>query len=124
MEQEALNIRRGSETRQRTAAVLVRLTPAELATATARAEAAGLSLASYFRAAALGSAGPRVRRQYADVDMLRRLLGAVGKVGANVNQLAAAANRGALPDDADIGSAVRDIRDLRAGIMQALGREP
>lgn len=124
MEQER-SPRRGSETRQRTAAVMVRLTPDECATLNTRAEAAGLSPAGFMRAAALGNAGPRARRQQpANVDVLRRLLGAVGSVGANCNQLSARANRGELPAVDELRAAAGDIRELRSGIMTALGRVP
>ena len=125
MERAVETTRRGTERRQRTAAVFVRFTPAEFATLSERAEAAELSAAGFLRHAALGTRSLRARRQpAANLDVLRRLLGAVGKLGANVNQLAAASNRGALPDGGDIHAAAADIRMLRAQIITALGREP
>ena len=118
-------IRHGTEKRQRSATVTIRLTPAELSELQIRAERRGLSSASYCREALIGTAGRRAQRRHpANVDELRRLLGAVGKVGANVNQIAAAANRGRAPDGDEILSAAIDIREMRSAIMQALGRAP
>ncbi len=125
MEETTKPARRGSETRQRTATVLVRLTPAELATLTERATAAGLSAAGYCRAAALGSAGPRARRRGREnIDMMRQLLAVWGKLGANVNQLAARANRGDTPARDELTRASQAVSESRDALMIALGRSP
>jgi hypothetical protein len=53
----------------------------------------GLSMGAYLRALALGSPGPRaVRRPPVERKELARLLGQLGKVGSNLNQLAHAFN--------------------------------
>jgi hypothetical protein len=119
------NPKRGSETRQRSKTVTVRLTPPEFDALAARAAASGLKPPGYIRAAAAGAAGPRARREIpASVNELRQLLGAVGKLGANVNQLAAAANRGEVPAERELSSAALAVRDMRAAIMASLGRSP
>ena len=125
MDEDIRTRRRGTETRQRSATVTIRLTPVELGELQTRAERRGLSSASYCREALIGTAGPRAQRRHpANVDELRRLLSAVGKVGANINQLAAAANRGQAPGGDEIVSAASAIREMRSAIMNALGRTP
>ena len=54
---------------------------------------AGLSVGAFLRALALGSAGPRaVKRPRVEREQLARLLGEIGKLGSNVNQIARWAN--------------------------------
>ena len=58
------------------------------------AEQAGLSVGAFLRALALGNAGPRaVRRPPVERKELARLVGHLGKVGSNINQLAHGFNR-------------------------------
>ena len=124
MDEAVRPARHGSETRQRTATVLVRLTPTELSALTDRATAAGLSAAGYCRAAALGAAGPRARRRGREnIDMMRRLLAVWGKLGANVNQLAARANRGDTPARDELAAASQAVRESRDALIIALGRQ-
>ncbi len=123
---EGRSSRSGSAVRKRSAGVFVRLTPAEFANVTERAAAAGLSLGGYLRAAGTGTAGPRARHKpVQDAELLRMALRAIGALGNNVNQIAAAVNRGELDvDNTNLEAAVADIRMLRAGVMKALGRAP
>lgn len=103
--------------------VAVRCTAAEHAAITAAAAQAGLSVGAYLRVVGLGTAGPRaVRRPSVERAELARLLGEIGKLGSNVNQLAHAVNRGDIPDWADLASAVSAVDDMRAAVMKALGR--
>ena len=76
------------------------------------------------RALALGSAGPRaVRRPPIERKELARLLGHLGKVGSNLNQLAHAFNRnGQAPALAELNAIRQQIGELRDALMQALGR--
>ncbi len=109
----------------RPAPLSIRLSPEERADLTSRAERAGLSVGGYFRAAVLDVPLPRVsRRPSADRAELARLLGAVGKIGSNVNQLAYVANTGSWPDSRAIAQAVADIRWMRDSLMLALGVHP
>jgi hypothetical protein len=109
----------------RPAPLSIRLSPEERADLTSRAERAGLSVGGYFRAAVLDVPLPRVsRRPSADRTELARLLGAVGKIGSNVNQLAYVANTGSWPDSRLIAQAVADVRWMRDTLMLALGVTP
>jgi hypothetical protein len=98
----------------------LRLTPDERADLDARAKAAGLSVGGYFRAAVLGAPPPN-RRRAADAPELARLMGAIGRIGSNINQLAHVANAGSWPDSRALDEAVADIRWMRNAVMKALG---
>lgn len=79
----------GSETRQRTYIVAVRLNGAERAELTRRADRAGLSVPSYIRHQALDVAPPRQRpRPNVETVLLARLLGQIGDMGSAVNDMA------------------------------------
>lgn len=108
----------------KTCFVAVRCTADEHASLTAAATQAGLSVGAYLRTTALGSPSPRaVRRPPAEKEALARLLGAVGKVGGNVNQLARAANTtGDMPAPDELAAIAGDVRAIRAALMKALGR--
>jgi hypothetical protein len=110
----------GSEKRQRDrGAILVRLLPEERATIEAKARAAGLSLASFARAAMLGSAGPRARRApTVNAELLGYAIAALNKAGSNLNQIARALNSDrpiaidrCLVTLAEVQSAAARIRD-------------
>ncbi len=114
----------GSETRQRTQIIATRWTPAERAELDVRAERAGLSVSAYLRQQALGGSGPRARRRpHVDAALLLDVLGQVGHIGSNINQLARAANAGGWPSTLVIENAAQDVADLRAAIRQALGKD-
>jgi hypothetical protein len=115
---------RGSETRQRNRQVLLRLTDAEHAELEARADRAGLAVGAYVRQQALGGSGPRARRRPpADATLLLDVLGQVGHIGSNINQLARAANAGGWPSTLVLNDAAQDVADMRAAIRQALGKD-
>lgn len=121
--------RSGSEQRQRQRVLHVRLTDAEYATLEARAGETGLSMGSLVRAEVLGNAGVRAaRRPHVDSALLARVLGQLGKIGSNANQLARAANTDRLdPDDevpAQVSRLLAEIEAIRALVMQAMGRQP
>jgi len=115
----------GSETRARTKHLTVRLTSEERAAVDRAAEHASLTVGSYVRQALLGAPAPReVRRKPADRRELARLLGAIGHVGANLNQLALHANMGVIVYGNEIDQALVELKQVRDAIMVALGREP
>jgi len=89
------------------------------------ASQAGLSFGAFLRALALGSAGPRaVRRPPVERKELARLLGGVGKLGSNVNQLTHAYNSvGVRPELAELTAIKEELRVMRAALLKALGRE-
>ena len=109
----------------RTKLIPVRCTAVERAAIKAVADKAGLSVGAFLRAAALGDAGPRaVRRPPIERKELARLLGHLGKVGSNLNQLAHAFNsRGRVPGLAELNDIRRHVVELRDALMKALGRD-
>jgi hypothetical protein len=108
----------------RTKFVAVRLTPAKHAAYEAAAAKAGLSVGAYLRALADGAPGPRaVRRPKVEHVALAQVLGALGRVGSNVNQLARVANTaGTLPQTATLNEVRQEICLMRTALMKALGR--
>jgi hypothetical protein len=113
----------GSETRQRHHVARLRLTDAEQVELAARAERAGLTVGAYLRQQALGGSGPRARRRpHADAALLLDVLGQVGRIGSNVNQLARAANAGGWPSASAMEDAAQDVIVACDAIMQALGK--
>jgi hypothetical protein len=115
----------GSETRQRTAHLMVRLSVPERAALDAAAARAGLSLAGYARSVLLAAPPVRqARRPPVERAELVRLLGAVGKVGSNVNQIARVLNAEGSVRASEFADMAAEIAVVRAAIMTALGREP
>ena len=105
--------------------ISVRCTAEERSKIDEAARQAGLSIGAYLRALALGSAGPRaVRRPPIERKELARLLGHLGKVGSNLNQLAHAFNRERRIPGLDELNAIRQkVGELRDALMKALGRD-
>lgn len=104
----------------------IRFTPEQFEELDGRAREAGMSVGAFARAVLLGSPGPRaVRKPPIQKAELARLLGEMGKLGSNVNQLARAYNqyRG-LPEQQELAAIRAELVTLRTVLMQALGREP
>jgi len=109
----------------KTSFISVRCTAKERSRIDEAAREAGLSIGAYLRALALGDAGPRaVRRPPVERKELARLLGHLGKVGSNVNQLAHAFNsRGRVPGLAELNDIRSYVGQMRDALMAALGRD-
>jgi len=109
----------------RTRLINLRCTLRERAAIRDRATAAGLSVGAYLRRLALGDAGPRaVRRPPAAQAELAVLIGHLGKVGSNINQLAHAYNgRGAVPGSAELRAIHGEVAQMRAALLKALGHD-
>ena len=89
-----------------------------------KADNAGLGAAALLRSAALGSPGPRaVRRPPADHRALRQILGELGRVGNNLNQIARALNRGRDEDLAALEAALHAYGEMRTALLEALGKK-
>ena len=115
----------GSDKRQRGKIHPVRCTLEEFNAIAAKADKAGLSAAGFMRAAALGDAGPRAqRRPPADHVALRQILGHIGRIGNNLNQIARALNAGELAKLPELKEALRACIDVRDAIFEALGKKP
>lgn len=109
----------------KTVPISLRCTAKDHAAISAAAARAGLSIGAYLRALALGSAGPRaVRRPPIERKELARLLGQLGKVGSNINQLARSYNQtGIRPGFPELVAIRQEIGEMRAALMLALGRD-
>jgi hypothetical protein len=115
--------RRGTETRKKSTPVTSRYDDAELAELDELASRAGLTRASFQRVQSLATP-PKTRstrRAPVERELLAKTLGQLGKIGSNLNQIAHAANLNQA-DQADIGSALAELRGLLPGFLQALGR--
>jgi len=116
--------RSGSETRQRSKRLTIRLTADEYAEIEAAADRAGLAIGSHGRAMLLTGRAPRaVRTPPVDRAALAQNLGLLGRVGSNVNQISRALNFGEQHDEAALANALRQIGEMRNVLMAALGRE-
>lgn len=115
----------GSERRIRTHVRALRLSDDELHQLNIRAAAAGLTVGTYLRTVALGDAGPRARRRpIIERELLAKLLGQLGKMGSNLNQIAFAANRGDELDRIALRRGLADVASLRVAVLEVLGRAP
>jgi hypothetical protein len=114
----------GSNTRQRGRVLQVRLTEAERAKVEAAAEAGRLSLSGYARALLMGEPTPGTkRRPPADAAELARLLGQLGKIGSNLNQLTRLGNQRQIVPPAALAACVEEVAALTAKIAEALNRD-
>ena len=115
----------GSQTRQRTAAALIALTPEERAEVERKAANAGLSLSSFGRACMLGDAGIRARRKPTiEAATLAQTHGELRRVGNNLNQIAKALNSGHRVLVPEVQKAAEDISLVMLEIMKAFGYQP
>ncbi|MCA9463840.1 MAG: MobC family plasmid mobilization relaxosome protein [Nitrospira sp.] len=116
--------RPGTEKRQRTHMFTVRFSPQEADRARHLADRAGQSVAALIRQSLFNVPPPRaVRRPTVNHKAVAQLLGQLGKIGTNINQLAKQANAGRYQENT-IELALRDLMELRTACLQALGREP
>ena len=115
--------RSGSEKRQRTTIVTMRINPQEAATIRQIAARRGQSVSALMRSALLQS---RLRPSRVEVKAVARLLGQLGKIGSNINQIAYHLNAGrpAYRVEGSLEAALRDLSELRLVCLQALGKEP
>lgn len=103
--------------------LMARFTEAEAKAITAHAEAAGVSVSDLLRASVLDKPLPKGRRGgcVTDAQSLGLLLGALGRIGNNVNQLARLANIGSWPEVPALRESLDDIHWMRLQVMKALG---
>jgi hypothetical protein len=114
----------GTEKRVRDGVLPVRLSAEERAIVEAAADVAGLTISSYARQAMLGGPAPRaVSRKPADRRELARILGQLGHIGGNLNQLAKDKNTGLVVHDGEIAAAAQAVVEMRNAILKAMGHE-
>jgi hypothetical protein len=115
----------GSGKRIRRRMLTARFDEAEFEVVATAAEKAGLTVSSYARETLLGAPAPRqVRRPPVERKELVRLLGELGKIGGNLNQLAKAVHTGVLVYAGELDAALAGVLETRDAILRALGREP
>lgn len=112
--------RRGTETRQRTVVLTARFNAQEAEAVRQLAKKRGQPVSALLRETLLNVRAPRPRT---DQRAIARVLGQLGKIGSNINQLAYYAHTGRLQEQS-IEAALRDLSELRLSCLQALGREP
>lgn len=119
--------RKKSQKRQRRHQVKTNLLDDEFNAVASKADAAGLSMGAFLRAAMLGNPGPRAQRRLpGDAQLLRQVLGHLGRVGNNLNQIAYNLNAGENPytQMPELADALRDYQRMRDALYEALGKEP
>ena len=113
----------GSDKRKRTKTWSVRFTPQEAEQVKAIADRSGLPVAALLRQNLLDAPPPRAaRKPTVNHKAVAKLLGQLGKIGSNLNQLTKHANAGRYQENS-IELALRDLAELRTACLQALGRE-
>lgn len=102
--------------------LVVQLAPDERAKVAAAARAAGLSLSGYARETLLGEVTPRTQRAAPtpEVKDLARLLAELGKIGANLNQLAKLGNQGQPVPTLELSATLAAIRLAAEKVRQTL----
>jgi hypothetical protein len=109
----------GSETRQRRKRYTVRFTPLEDALICAKANAAGIPVATLLRTTALSFPMPRAaRRPTSNHEEVALLLGRIGQLAT------AFRNAAGLADEQAVEIALQDLSELRLLCFTALGRKP
>jgi hypothetical protein len=116
--------RSGSQTRKKLRMVTSGYDEAEYAELDNAASRAGMTRASYQRVQSLAVPKTRsTRRAPVEKEALAKVLGQLGKIGSNLNQLTHEANIGYM-DRAEISATLTEIRGLVPLILSALGRKP
>lgn len=114
-----------SETRRRTKCLPVRLTPFEHEKLQRLSAQSGLKMGAFVRKMALGDEGEGAQKEPPpDQQLLASILGQIGKIGSNANQLAKRANTDGFGSIApsDLKELMESISNIRAMLMVALGK--
>ena len=117
----------GTDKRQREFVISFRVGGDEYEHIQTEADHAGVTVGTFARDVLVDARAPRrVRRPPAAKAELVRILGELGKIGSNVNQLAHKANIGQLRvlDPMVLLQLQDDLEDMRDALMKALGRQP
>ncbi len=116
--------RSGSNTRKRTLAKSFRFSEDEWAEMQNRANRAGMNVADLVRSQCLDMPPPRKARVAPfDRKLACQLLGQLGKIGSNINQIAHAANLGKTLEGM-IEAAAIDIMEMRVIWFETHGKKP
>lgn len=115
-----------SQKRERQGRAICFVNAAEKAAIEEKAARAGLSVSGYLRALIFGKNSPQprgARRPMVEKELLVRLLGELGKIGSNVNQIAHVANQGRGVNYPALSQLAADVVEMRQQVKAVLGRE-
>ena len=105
--------------------ITFRVTGAERQEIEAAANRAGLTVGSYVRAQCLAKPKTRaVKKPPLERELLAKLLGQVGKAGGNVHQITKRINFKEKVLRSEVESAMKELREATAAIMEAMGKAP
>ena len=118
-----LSKKSGSEMRQRKHCLHCRLLPDEKATINTRASELGISASRYLREAALGMPHrpPKRRLPTFAEKSLAQVLGQLGRVGNNLNQLTQISHiAGQVPDSLRLNALLHELRAVMSSVVEVL----
>jgi hypothetical protein len=108
----------------RTRFLAIRLDEVEYLVLDEYARAAGMSRASFLRAAALGSPGPRAQRApTVNAEALAHATAALNKVGSNLNQIARSLNSATPIAATECHATLAEVRAAVVRILDIVGRK-
>lgn len=112
----------GTERREKTKIIGVRVNPVEFADLEARATTAGVSVPGFVRSQVLNEVltKPRNAAPTLDKKLLSMILGQLGKLGNNLNQIAKRLNEGGSVGADRVAGAMDDFEILRDELLKAL----
>ncbi len=112
-----------NDSKRRTERITIRLTRKERQQIEDDAALMGITVGAYVRKVLLEAPVPRQsRRPSVETQTLAHLLGHIGKIGSNLNQLARAANTNIPYEQRALQSELEALKDIRKDIKKALGK--
>ncbi|MGB7416262.1 MAG: plasmid mobilization relaxosome protein MobC [Thermosynechococcaceae cyanobacterium] len=101
-----------------------RVTPKELEQLDEDAQRSGRTRSDYIRKMLLNAPKPRqYRRPAGNEKLLASLIGHIGKLGSNINQIARNTNAGQSADTAYLQEGIVALREMKSDLKRALGRQ-
>lgn len=114
----------GSEKRQKNLFIRGRVNEEEKKEVVEKASKAGMTEGEFVRSRCLDKVKTRAaRRPTVELENLSRLLGELGKVGSNLNQIAKTLNAGGWASGNEVNKALRELQGVSAAILDAMGRK-
>lgn len=117
--------RSGSNKRKRQNQLLIRLTDDERVQLDQDADRVGATTASYARQVLVDAPIPKQsKRPAVEIELLRKTLAELNKIGSNINQLARSHNQGLIPYQHSVEAELEILNDAIAQVLVALGKTP
>ena len=112
-----------SPKRKRNRMVALRLSDIEYEQIKTDAELLGITMGAYIRQVVLDAPIPRQsKRPSKEAKNLSSLLGHIGKIGSNINQIARAANSNIPYEKQSLMNELEGLKELRMDIKKSLGK--